>query len=149
MNRDKLSVRLFHGRKHPDERLDDWGFDGPVLGPLNGVHLTYGNVALFGEEHERVELPSVEDLLFYAGGYFGDVSISSATLQPPNAQYDERLTVVPKSEQKRERLPIVVPKGHRREYLRRVEVFIDSIRELVGDGGAAAVSKALTQVVKS
>ncbi len=49
---DKLSVRLFHGRKHPDERLDDRGFDGPVLGPLNGVHLTYGNVALFDEDDE-------------------------------------------------------------------------------------------------
>jgi hypothetical protein len=34
-------LHLFHGRKSPDEQLDDWGEDGPVLGPLKYVHTTY------------------------------------------------------------------------------------------------------------
>lgn len=36
-----LYIHLFHGRKTPDEELDDWGSDGPVIGPLRYVHGTY------------------------------------------------------------------------------------------------------------
>jgi hypothetical protein len=35
-------LNLFHGRISPKTRLDDWGFNGPVLGPLSSVHITYG-----------------------------------------------------------------------------------------------------------
>lgn len=63
MSADQLSVRLFHGRSHPDELLEDWGFDGPCLGPLSGVHLTYGNGGVFGHDDERVMLPRVDDLI--------------------------------------------------------------------------------------
>ncbi|WOF44313.1 hypothetical protein KNJ79_05120 [Sphingopyxis indica] len=34
-------LHLFHGRNAPDEQLDDWGFDGPTIGPLEYVHVTY------------------------------------------------------------------------------------------------------------
>lgn len=34
-------LHLFHGRSSPDEELDDWGCDGPCIGPLNYVHITY------------------------------------------------------------------------------------------------------------
>jgi len=37
----KLYVHLFHGRKTPDEKLDDWGSEGPMIGPLDYVHVTY------------------------------------------------------------------------------------------------------------
>lgn len=36
-----LYLGLFHGRK-PGEELDDWGSQGPVIGPLKFVHTTYG-----------------------------------------------------------------------------------------------------------
>lgn len=36
-----LYLRLFHGRNSPDDQLDDWGFDGPFIGPLESVHCTY------------------------------------------------------------------------------------------------------------
>jgi len=36
-----LYIRLFHGRTNPDQNMDDWGFDGPVLGPYKFVHTTY------------------------------------------------------------------------------------------------------------
>lgn len=34
-------LKLFHGRNAVDEELDDWGFDGPEIGPLEYVHVTY------------------------------------------------------------------------------------------------------------
>ncbi|GEM_PF-912660 len=36
-----LYLHLYHGRKDPDEDLEDWGSDGPVIGPLAYVHTTY------------------------------------------------------------------------------------------------------------
>jgi len=35
-------LNLFHGRISPKTKLDDWGFEGPCLGPLSHVHITYG-----------------------------------------------------------------------------------------------------------
>lgn len=38
-----LKLYLHHGRKTPNEKLEDWGPDGPVLKNVVGVHQTYGN----------------------------------------------------------------------------------------------------------
>ncbi|MFP6557801.1 hypothetical protein WJ542_05620 [Paraburkholderia sp. B3] len=38
-----LYLALFHGRNDPDTGMDDWGFDGPVIGPLEYVHTTYAS----------------------------------------------------------------------------------------------------------
>lgn len=38
-----LYVGFYHGRENPDEDLDDWGFDGPVIGPLQWWHTTYAD----------------------------------------------------------------------------------------------------------
>ena len=146
MSGDQLSLRLFHGRSHPDERLEDWGFEGPVLGPLDGIHLTYRNVGVFDDEGKRVDLPSVDDVLFYGGSYFGDASISTAAAQPPTEQVDEKRTRVPPSMKTLERPQIVLPDRLWGEYLRRVEVFVDSIRELAGDHTADAARAALLRL---
>jgi hypothetical protein len=37
----KLYLRLYHGRATPDEQMEDWGSDGPVIGPLASIHVTY------------------------------------------------------------------------------------------------------------
>lgn len=34
---------LLHGRHAPDEKLDDWGFNGPILSGVAWVHWTYGH----------------------------------------------------------------------------------------------------------
>ena len=34
---------LFHGRATPDEDVEDWGCEGPAIGPLDYVHTTYGS----------------------------------------------------------------------------------------------------------
>lgn len=36
-----LYLALLHGRNDPDEEMDDWGSDGPLIGPLRCVHTTY------------------------------------------------------------------------------------------------------------
>jgi hypothetical protein len=148
MNRDLLSVRLFHGRRHPSEALDDWGFDGPCLGPFFGVQLTYGSVAVFAEQQERISLARVDDLLFYDGGYFGDLSIQPIAYQPSTAPIDERALRVPERLERQVRRPIRIPRFLLRDYLRRVDVFGDSIRELLGDEPAEASRAALRRVFK-
>lgn len=37
----QLYLRLYHGRQNPAEQLEDWGSDGPVIGPLAFVQTTY------------------------------------------------------------------------------------------------------------
>lgn len=142
----QLSLQLFHGRSEPDAQLDDWGFDGPCLGPIDGVQLTYGTVRLIGEFDELVSLGCVDDLLFYGGQYFGDARIATVHEQPATAQVEERLTLVPPQTRSRGRPVIELPRHARREYLRRVEVFIDSVRELAGDRAAEAARRALHKV---
>ena len=36
-----LYLGLFHGRHEPREEMEDWGFDGPMIGPLKWFHTTY------------------------------------------------------------------------------------------------------------
>lgn len=38
-----FELYLKHGRSDPHEKLDDWGFEGPRLAGVIGVHQTYGN----------------------------------------------------------------------------------------------------------
>lgn len=34
-------LQLFHGRDTVEEDMDDWGYEGPTLGPLEYCHVTY------------------------------------------------------------------------------------------------------------
>jgi hypothetical protein len=72
-------IELFHGRRRPDEDLDDWGSDGPVLGPFSFVHTTYGNDIKLGSTTDKGEsvgsLVVYEDLVYYDGVYYGDWSV--------------------------------------------------------------------------
>jgi hypothetical protein len=82
-----LYLRLFHGRIRKDEDLDDWGFDGPHLGPLRYVNMTYTSdikfafetpedALKFGFEDEfDCMIDFVEGLLPYKGGFYGDISV--------------------------------------------------------------------------
>lgn len=40
-----FDLYLHHGRKTPDEELEDWGPEGPRLKDVIGIHQTYGNAA--------------------------------------------------------------------------------------------------------
>lgn len=70
-------IALFHGRSRPDEELDDWGRDGPVIGP---VHLTwtYDNLKLHSPDPMVGDfefLPVDEELVRYDGFWYGDFEV--------------------------------------------------------------------------
>ena len=64
-------LELFNGRNTPTERLDDWGFEGPILGPFEYVHTTYAANIVIGDGYLSV----VNDLVYYDGKYYGDWSV--------------------------------------------------------------------------
>ncbi|MBK8072442.1 MAG: hypothetical protein IPK34_10760 [Ramlibacter sp.] len=82
-----LYLGLFHGRHHPREPMNDWGFDGPTIGPLRWCHTTYAldikiefeeaadAIGYFGTEEIQFELKIDGDLLVFDGMYFGDWTV--------------------------------------------------------------------------
>lgn len=83
-----LWLHLFHGRDAIDQEMDDWGFNGPTIGPLKYVHTTYGNHIKLGFVDEadikKFDLDKImpdlnvnEGLVVYQGRYYGDWSVST------------------------------------------------------------------------
>lgn len=79
-------LELFHGRHSPYEKLDDWGFNGPVLGPFPFVHITYGSDIKTGDgpvissPYFNCDLHIDENgFAVFAGSYYGDMSTFSST----------------------------------------------------------------------
>ena len=76
-----LYIRLFHGRTDPNQDMDEWGSDGPVLGPYQFVHTTYTSFIKFGKSNGYCdEMFLHEDMLYYDGVYYGDWSIFSVKI---------------------------------------------------------------------
>jgi len=68
-----LYIRLFHGRRDPEQDMQDWGSDGPIFGPYEYVHITYKNyIRICNSDETSDELYLSEDMLFYDGVYYGD-----------------------------------------------------------------------------
>lgn len=71
-------IRLFHGRGTPEETLDNWGFEGPLIGPV-GISWTYGSIKVHDPGWDDFcFLPVHEDLVRYQGKFYGDFDIFSA-----------------------------------------------------------------------
>ena len=82
-----MYLGLFHGRKKVNEVMQDWGFDGPCLGPLNYFHTTYASTIQIEFENPvdahrftgsytlQCELQLNGDMLIYDGSYFGDWTV--------------------------------------------------------------------------
>jgi hypothetical protein len=73
-----LYLRLFHGRTNPEQPMEDWGTDGPIFGPLQFVHTTYGDDIKIESADSRFWLElrwGVEDLIYYDAVYYGDMSV--------------------------------------------------------------------------
>lgn len=89
-------LHLFHGRDTLEQDMEDWGTDGPVIGPLYHVHTTYSTEVKFATDYDtftkwfptqhaeddgyRCEgyIPVAEGLLFHDGVYYGDWSVSTS-----------------------------------------------------------------------
>ncbi|MDD5458639.1 MAG: hypothetical protein PHF37_04540 [Phycisphaerae bacterium] len=71
-----IYIRLFHGRTDPEQQMDDWGSDGPVFGPYEFAHTTYGwDIKLGKPDGNCDELFLYEDMVYYENVYYGDWSI--------------------------------------------------------------------------
>jgi hypothetical protein len=78
-----IYVDLFHGRNTPSEEMDDWGFNGPILGPFEFIHYTYGDDIKLGEAQtikiesipNEIECPAFDfnGLINFLGSYYGDL----------------------------------------------------------------------------
>ena len=76
----KLYLQLYHGRKDPAEQMDDWGFTGPAFGPLTCVVQTYcTTLRLHGDVHQELWFEHCDDMVFWDGAYYGDMSIFIAS----------------------------------------------------------------------
>lgn len=66
-----MYLRLFHGRTDPNQQMDDWGSDGPLIGPVN-ISWTYGWLRINGDH-----LVNYDDLIYFEGVYYGDMEFFS------------------------------------------------------------------------
>jgi len=91
-----IFLKLFHGRDSPKEDMDDWGYDGPTIGPLQYVHTTYATdvkVCFADAETERKffpdetpcfpdsrQFPINDDCIEFDKKLYGDWSVFDSTL---------------------------------------------------------------------
>ncbi len=71
-------VNLFHGRKTPTEQVEDWGENGPILGPFESVGIVYGGSLKMASDRGGIWfIDLVGDCYYYDGQFYGDIEIMS------------------------------------------------------------------------
>jgi hypothetical protein len=82
-----MYLGLLHGRNHPEECMNGWGFNGPSIGPLSWYHTTYAMTIrlsflraqdaakYFDESGREFDLQLDGDLLVFNGKYYGDWTV--------------------------------------------------------------------------
>ena len=81
-----LYLFMYHGRKTPDQEMNDWGENGPHIGPLTycsvtccqAIALGFADGYETGECFSHVGFGIHDDLLFFDGMYYGDWEIQIA-----------------------------------------------------------------------
>ena len=89
-----LYLHPWHGRSDPNEKLGDWGFDGPCIGPLTRVVFNCGKIppdeamtwpaedqpsfVITHADGKEETIKYQEDLGIYNGEFFGDWSVITA-----------------------------------------------------------------------
>jgi hypothetical protein len=71
-------IHLLHGRDDPEQEMDGWGFNGPLLGPFEAVHFTYLadiRCIIDSSTGEDFGLRFQNDLLVHDGKFYGDFEI--------------------------------------------------------------------------
>lgn len=67
---------LFHGRRDTNKDMEHWGDEGPVLGPFDWVHTTYGWEVKAGHDGDAdAEFSLIDGMVLYGGVYYGDWSV--------------------------------------------------------------------------
>lgn len=92
---DFMKLRLFHGRHKPEQNLEDWGFDGPLIQGIQDISWTYGNLRLHFKDKTSwlearnqtgwdgmgdwsLDVAQKDDLIVTKDGYFGDFYLSNS-----------------------------------------------------------------------
>lgn len=82
-----MYLALFHGRQDRKEQMHDFGFAGPLLGPLQYCHTTYlcdikikfeaaeDARICCGADEQNVILSVVDDMIHFENAYYGDWSV--------------------------------------------------------------------------
>jgi hypothetical protein len=72
-----MYIRLFHGRRDPDQEMEEWGFAGPTFGPLTAYLHTYcSTFRIYGEDGAgELWLEAHGDMIRWDGCYYGDMEI--------------------------------------------------------------------------
>ena len=99
-----LYLAMLHGRGSPDEQMSDWGYSGPLIGPLNWCHTTYATEIKIEFKDNDCEaryfrftdsphchvLQIHNDLLVYARSYYGDWTVfyvGADEVEPPKDNF--------------------------------------------------------------
>ena len=107
-----LAITLSHGRKDPNEDMEDWGFNGPVLPGVDSLHIVYltqitvafANADLaryardktgwdwWDETIHCLQIRTHKDMIQTHEGYFGDWTIA---LSDPTTEGTKTMTEFP------------------------------------------------------
>jgi len=72
-------LKLLHGRDDPAKDMEEYGFDGPVLGPFDYVHVTYNTMIDCGKNGEPIQtLRFHQDMIEHEGKFYGDWEVATS-----------------------------------------------------------------------
>lgn len=129
-----LYLRLFHGRADPSDVLNDWGTDGPTIGPFDTYHSTYCLALELWNGETSLELSTDRALVHFDGVFYGDFEITETPFSTPALSLEaaERMTEA----------NVRVP-AHGERVAPLVDVFLDAIRTQHGDELARRLALAI------
>jgi hypothetical protein len=87
-----LYLHLFHGRTDPEQQMNEWGTDGPYIGPTY-IGWTYGGLKV---NHEH--LLQKEDMIYYDGVYYGDCCVLTTEEMEAHRKHDNTVKTVSEEE---------------------------------------------------
>lgn len=80
-----IYLSLFHGRTDPDETLEDWGTEGPVIGPCH-ISFAYMQMRIYPPDSRDIEdVPDTDGMVEYDGVYYGDIAVFTDEFLPKNS----------------------------------------------------------------
>jgi len=78
MSKPQVKIHFYHGRKDPDEQMENWGFDGPTIGPFDAVIFTYLTDIRAFKDGEETAIERKDDMVIWEGNYYGDFEVIPA-----------------------------------------------------------------------
>lgn len=69
-----MYISLFCGRTDPNQRMDDWGTYGPIIGPVRFA-MTYNTRKVLSEDGDLEFFQMYDDLIYFDGVFYGDMEL--------------------------------------------------------------------------